>query len=336
MTPKERIEQIKERAKTLGLALAFSLGGKSAAAKTASAPQIDPNIAPSGINVIPEQDNNNDSLLVEEQQLAIAQEEFSATAQKGTYKGISINYAKAQAQDIGHVFESGMNPTAYTGRYIGWYQMSLTPGGLMHQFVRTYGNKYPNLRGKGLTSPAFRKAYNAYVTGKDKAAIEKDLFSFNYDKVYANIFNKLADNVKDFPRITKENCNDPQYKALAGAIMSCANQNPAKTPEIFAAAWNKNLNKGKFAPEDAVSATEFYGKVIETSYDIRQSRWNLRTRYAEERKLAAGINNFNIALLRIEKARALLTGVKTDSTNITPAKGNQLNLAYVLKNQREK
>lgn len=337
MTAKERIEQIKGRAKVLGLALTFGLGGKSAAAKAISLPRTDPNIAPTEISITPENGICNDNTSAAKRRLIKAERDFASIEKSGKYKGLQIDYETMQAQDIGHIFESSMNPTAYTGKYIGWYQMSLAPGGLMQQFVKAYGKKYPNLVGLDVKTTGFRKNYNAYATGANRAQFEKDLFNFNYDKVYARIFNQLARNIKDFPTITKDNCNDPQYKALAGAIMSCANQNPAKTPGIFKNAWDAHLAQTKFNPNDAVSASEFYGKVIETSYGIRQSKWGLSSRYKEEKKLAASLHDYNIARLRLDKAKSLLTTAgKTASSENIAINGNNLNLAYTLINQRGK
>ena len=337
MTAKERIEQIKGRAKVLGLALTFGLGGKSAAAKAMSLPRTDPNIAPTEISITPENGICNDDTLAAKRRLIKAEREFASVAKSGKYKGLLIDYETMQAQDIGHIFESSMDPTAYTGKYIGWYQMSLAPGGLMQQFVKAYGKKYPNLVGLDVKTTDFRKNYNAYATGANKAQFEKDLFNFNYDKVYAKIFNQLARNIKDFPTITKDNCNDPQYKALAGAIMSCANQSPAKTHGIFKNAWNTHLARTKFNPNDVVSALEFYGKVIETSYGIRQSKWGLSSRYKEEKKLAAELLRYirGKELIKKVKSQSTNAGKTASSENIAPD-GNNLKLAYTLINQRGK
>ena len=337
MSVKDRIEQLKLRAKQVALTAAVVAGGKSNVAAAQPQQTLDKNIAPIEINASPRQfdtDSLPDDLFAQNLQLIAAERQFAEVSKSGKYKGLQINYAATQAQDIGHVFESGMNPTAYNGRYIGWYQMSLAQGGLMSQFVRNMGQKYPNLRGKSLTSQAFRQAYNAYATGQNKDAFNRDLFNFNFDKVYAPIFNSLARNLKDFPQINKENCNSPQYMALAGAIMSCANQNPKRTREFFAQAWNQHYAQGKFNPQDEISAMEFYGKVIATSYDIRQSKWGMATRYREEKKLALALNNYNIAAHRLELVKLKTNVTRSTLAENTTARKSNLNFAYLAPNQR--
>ena len=119
--------------------------------------------------------------------------------------------------------------------------------------------------------------------------------------------------------------------------MSCANQSPAKTPGIFKNAWNTHIARTKFNPNDAVSALEFYGKVIETSYGIRQSKWGLSKRYTEEGRLAAELLRYILGEERIKKVKSQLTNAgKTASSENIATDGNNLNLAYTLINQRGK
>lgn len=51
----------------------------------------------------------------------------------GKYKGVDMKFAEMEAPDVGHLFESGMNPYIMgSNQYLGLYQMDI--GGTMNTF----------------------------------------------------------------------------------------------------------------------------------------------------------------------------------------------------------
>ncbi len=233
-------------------------------------------------------------LIKQEQKVDSLRQNLMSLPSGATYNGVKVEYSKLKPQDIGHIFESGMNPLAMNARsivdadFLGYYQMSLDAGGLMSKFVSRYGNKYPELKDKALKSEVFFRAYKSYATGKQSEEFHDDMFELNYSMVYQGIFEKLADKMPLIPKITKENCSSPELLALAGAVMSCANQNPQKTTDIFVTAY-QNIQK-QYGDMDISKSQDikqaFIISVVTESYNIRKQKWGLSQRYKEESKLA--------------------------------------------------
>lgn len=253
-------------------------------------------------------------LIRQEQRVDSVRKTLQNLPRYGIYNGVKIDYAKLKPQDIGHIFESGMNPLAMNAHsikdadFLGYYQMSLDAGGLMSKFVAAYGSKYPDLKGKGLKTQEFFKAYASYAKGEKAVEFHADMFELNYSKVYKEIFEKLALKTPDIPLITQENCADPQLLSLAGAVMSCANQNPSKTVAIFSQAY---LNSKKsFGTMDISKSPElfqsFINSVVSESYGIRRQKWGLQSRYTEEKKLASQSSEYLFSKSRYEEEVAKL------------------------------
>lgn len=260
---------------------------------TVSCTQVPKNDAESHEDTAAQSIKNQLELVKQEQRVDSIRKKLQGLPKEGTFKGLKVAYDKLLPQDIGHIFESGMNPVAMNAStienasFLGYYQMSLSKGGLMSKFVSRYGGKYPQLKGKQLKSPSFYNAYKSYATGAKAEAFHADMFELNYELVYKDIFEELARKIPEIPPVTKDNCADPELLAWAGAVMSCANQNPSKTAGIFVQAY-KNMRE-KYGPMDVVQSPEirqvFISSVVAESYAIRQRRWGLKERYREEKAL---------------------------------------------------
>lgn len=257
---------------------------------------------------------NQLELAKQEQRVDSVRRKLQDLPKEGTFKGLKVEYDKLQPQDIGHIFESGMNPIAMDSKsiesasFLGYYQMELRKGGLMSKFVSRYGHKYPELKGKNLKSQSFFNAYKAYATGDKAEAFHADMFELNYNVVYKGIFEELARKIPEIPEVTKDNCAEPELLAWAGAVMSCANQNPSKTAGIFEQAY-KNMRE-KYGAMDIARSPDikqaFISSVVAESYAIRQRKWGLKTRYQEERKLADESSRYLLSKRRYDEEVAKL------------------------------
>lgn len=218
-----------------------------------------------------------------------------------TYNGVKVDFRSLQPQQIGQIFESQMNPCITDGRrhisqarYLGLYQINLAT--TMPSFVKQYANKYPKLKEAkdkhGIKSEAFLAAWKEYSRGKQGEEFSDDQFKFLWNSHYRRTFDALAA-TGNFPKITLENYNRPEYIAYVGAVKSCANQNPRATPGIFKTAYT-------LAQKQHHTDKPTLQQVVNTSYNVRKARWGFGRRYREESKLCQDCTAFwqTVAKLR--------------------------------------
>ena len=202
-----------------------------------------------------------------------------------TYKGVKLDLRTIKAQDVAHVFESGMNPCITNGNkpissasYLGLCQLSLN--GTMQNYAKSCEKEFPALqqaiKKSGVRSAAFMKAWKTYSYGAKAQEFENSQFSFMWDKVYQNIFDDLHKSGK-FPEINLDNYNDPDNIIYTAAVISCANQSPRGTAGIFLQAHQR---VGSKAGLNAVALK---------TYDIKTAKWGQKTRYKQEKSLLEDI-----------------------------------------------
>lgn len=160
------------------------------------------------------------------------------------YKGLNINLDSIQPQEVAHVFESGLNPCITDGqkpissaKYLGLCQMDINT--TLPKFIEAkcknsehFSSLYKFKKNKNIRSSAFMQEWRKLSHGPHAAEFEKEQFLFMFDLVYQNVFDKLSE-TGYFPKITLDNCTSPQNFVYTAAVMSCVNQNPKRTPEIF-------------------------------------------------------------------------------------------------------
>lgn len=202
-----------------------------------------------------------------------------------TYKGVKLDLRTIKAQDVAHVFESGMNPCITNGNkpissasYLGLCQLSLN--GTMQTYAKSCEKEFPALqqaiKKSGVRSEAFMKAWKTYRYGAKAQEFENSQFSFMWDKVYQNIFDDLHKRGK-FPEINLDNYNDPDNIIYTAAVISCANQSPRGTTGIFLQA---SQRAGAKAGLNAIALK---------TYDIKTAKWGQKTRYKQEKSLLEDI-----------------------------------------------
>ena len=202
-----------------------------------------------------------------------------------TYKGVKLDLRTIKAQDVAHVFESGMNPCITNGNkpissasYLGLCQISLN--GTMQNYAKSCEKEFPALqqaiKKSGVRSSAFMKAWKTYSYGAKAQEFENSQFSFMWDKVYQDIFDNLHKSGK-FPKINLDNYNDPDNIVYTAAVISCANQSPRGTAGIFLQAHQR---VGSKAGLNAIALK---------TYDIKTAKWGQKTRYTQERRLLEDI-----------------------------------------------
>lgn len=254
----------------------------------------------------------------------------SFAAREGTFNGVKINYETCRARDIGHIYESQMNPMITDGRkpiqqasYLGLYQFSLN--GTIQNFVKEHGAEFPLLskamKEQGVRSSAFLSAWKFYSQGKNAESFENAQFDMMWKTTYSTVFDKLAE-IPGLPKITKENCDQMQYKAFAGAVMSCANQNAPAAVSIMEQAAVAVRLRSKDKSAEHLNLAE----VVSESYNIRSRRWKkLSSRYLGrgqdlgEKALAEGISacyegqqKLQAQLLKQEKDRQMNVFLNAD------------------------
>lgn len=204
------------------------------------------------------------------------------------YKGLKINLGTIKPQDVAHIFESGMNPCITNGNkplskasYLGLCQMDLR--GTLQKFVKQNADKFPNLQTTvnkhGIRSSAFMNAWKKYSYGSEAKKFEQEQFNFMWDIHYQKIFDNLAA-TGAFPKITKENYAHDNNLIYSAAVISCANQSPAGTVNIFKQA---RVALGKNANITDVALK---------TYDIKTKKWGMKSRYREEKKLLEDLNKY--------------------------------------------
>lgn len=217
----------------------------------------------------------------------------------GVYKGIYMDFTKMEAPDIGHLFESGMNPYIMgNGKYLGLYQMET--GTTMKSFIFGTSTQdgeydfvgvaqdYPELAKLGKTaegrrSPEFVKMFGGLSKTKK---FRHKMDDFMQVALYDKVFNKL--------RKIEGLDIDNRGEAFRGSVMSAINQNhdPRVINNIFNTAFNSA--KAIARKENREILTE---DIIKFSYDIRRNKWErLATRYTEENRLCQDFLAFEKAV----------------------------------------
>lgn len=165
------------------------------------------------------------------------------------YKGLNIDLDSIQPQEIAHVFESGCNPCITdnfkpirTAKYIGLCQMDINT--VIPRFIEEkcknsthFSSLYTFKKNKKIRTAAFMNEWRKLSYGPYAAEFEHAQFSFMFEIVYQNIFDKLH-KTGYFPEINIENCANPENFIYSAAVMSCVNQNPKRTDEIFLRTFN--------------------------------------------------------------------------------------------------
>lgn len=84
----------------------------------------------------------------------------------GKYKGVDMKFAEMEAPDVGHLFESGMNPYIMgSNQYLGLYQMDI--GGTMNTFL--FGLK-KKTKSSGRASPRTIPSLPPWAKPRKRAA----------------------------------------------------------------------------------------------------------------------------------------------------------------------
>lgn len=200
-------------------------------------------------------------------------ETVSETAESGVYHGIRVNYADVKAEDVGHIWESGLNPMAKSkSGYFGLYQYSPQLFKQLKDYLIKKG--FTNLRNN-----AGNKAWKKYSTGKDKERFEAAQFEFMYDRYYKDKFDALTKEC-GAPVITVKNYNNRRNKVYSAAVISITGQNPSKTVEIMKTAYSRTCKK-----ED-VNSRDFWDKVGVASNDVCSETWkSMKKRYKAQKEL---------------------------------------------------
>lgn len=217
----------------------------------------------------------------------------------GVYKGIYMDFTKMEAPDIGHLFESGMNPYIMgDGKYLGLYQMET--GTTMKSFIfgtstqdgeydfAGVAQDYPELAKlgetvKGRRSPEFVKMFGGLSKTKK---FRHKMDNFMQVALYDKVFNKL--------RQIEGLDIDNRGEAFRGSVMSAINQN--HDPMVINSIFNTAFNSAKAVArkENHEVLTE---DIIKFSYDIRRSKWKrVATRYTEENRLCQDFLAFEKAV----------------------------------------
>ncbi len=226
----------------------------------------------------------------------------------GKYKGVDMHFAEMEAPDLGHLFESGMNPYIMgksngVNQYLGLYQMDI--GGTMQTFLFGIKSKdktvwegvakdYPQLASLGKTEAArrgksFVKMFGDLSKNKDfRHRMDEYMRIVKYEPVYAAL--RQIEGL-DF---------DKRGKVFLATVMSAANQNPS--PKVISNIYTQALarakakaskNKGKVATAD----------IILQSYEVRKEKWGLKSRYNEECRLALDWLKFEDVMNKIHQER---------------------------------
>lgn len=148
----------------------------------------------------------------------------------------------------------------------------LTRVNVLQNFIQANKDKYAKLNqtiaNHGLNSKAFEKAWNDLSPDQQKELI-KDLMGYTWRSSYQPVFNKLAN--QGYPKITFENYTNVETFGYTMAVISCLGQSSRQTVDIF--------TKAKERADNAFGKNATLDDYIDCSYDIRNERWGLDTRY---------------------------------------------------------
>lgn len=206
----------------------------------------------------------------------------------GTYNGFKLDFSELEAPDLGHVFESGLNPyiVGSGGQYLGLYQMDT--GATMGHFLFGLKEKgkvifpgvakdYPKLAAlgrdeKGRRSKAFVKMFGDLSKEKDfRHKMDTYMRVAKYEPVYEAL--------RNIPELDF----DTRGETFRATVMSATNQN--SIPKVIAKIYSDALKQAQATAanqkRDVTTAD-----IIKASYEIRTKRWGLAGRYKEECRLA--------------------------------------------------
>lgn len=248
----------------------------------------------------------------------------------GVYKGLFMDFSQMEAPDIGHLFESGMNPYIMGGgKYLGLYQMDT--GETMNAFlfgIKTKSGEYsfegiakdyPLLAKLGKTpagrrSPEFVKMFGGLSkTQKFRHQMDKFMHDVKYKKVF-DALRKIPD--LDF---------DKRGEVFKGSVMSAINQN--SRPSVICSIFSKALSAAK-AKANKEKREVTTADIIKFSYDARKERWGLGDRYKEENRLCQDLLVFEQTMNNLraakreqdEKVKKLSSGLDIAKNSISIAK----------------
>lgn len=225
------------------------------------------------------------------------------------YKGVNMKFAEMDAPDLGHLFESGMDPYVMgknskgVRQYLGLYQMDI--GGTMQTFLFGLKNKdktlwegvakdYPKLAALGKTEAArrssgFTKMFGDLSKTKDfRHKMDEYMRIVKYEPVYEAL--RQIDGL-DF---------DKRGKVFLGTVMSAANQSPS--PKVISAIYKQALARAK-ADASRHKRKVTTADIIKQSYEVRKEKWGLRSRYTEECRLALDWQKFEDVMGKIHQER---------------------------------
>lgn len=225
------------------------------------------------------------------------------------YKGVNMKFAEMDAPDLGHLFESGMDPyimgknSKGVRQYLGLYQMDI--GGTMQTFLFGMKDKdktvwkgvakdYPKLAALGKTEAArrssgFTKMFGDLSKTKDfRHKMDEYMRIVKYEPVYEAL--RQIDGL-DF---------DKRGKVFLGTVMSAANQSPS--PKVISAIYKQALARAK-AEASKHKRQVTTADIIKQSYEVRKEKWGLKSRYTEECRLALDWQKFEDVMGKIHKER---------------------------------
>lgn len=241
----------------------------------------------------------------------------------GVYKGVYMKFRDIEAADIGHLFESGMNPYAKGkgGKYLGLYQMDT--GATMQSFIFGAKNKdgsfafkgvakeYPELARLGMTAAQRQnKAFQTMFGDLSKTA----KFRHRMDKYMQDVkYKPVFDALRQVPGLDFDKRNE----VFHGSVMTAINQN--SSPNVIVGIFSEALKKAQEVAkkEDREASTQ---DIIKYSYLIRTQKWglNLKGRYQEENRLCQDLLAFKLKMeeiksISLEKDQRIRANMKMDS-----------------------
>lgn len=248
----------------------------------------------------------------------------------GVYKGLFMDFSQMEAPDIGHLFESGMNPYIMGGgKYLGLYQMDT--GETMNAFlfgIKTKSGEYsfegvakdyPLLAKLGKT-PAGRRSLEFVKMFGGLSKTQK--FRHQMDKFMHDVkYKKVFDALRKIPDLDF----DKRGEVFKGSVMSAINQN--SRPSVICSIFTKALSAAK-AKANKEKREVTTADIIKFSYDARKERWGLGDRYKEENRLCQDLlvfeqtmNNLRVAKReQDEKVKKLSSGLDIAKNPISLAK----------------
>ena len=201
----------------------------------------------------------------------------SAGNGKFTFNHIKYDASTMHVEDINYLFMSGNKFNAvYGGNSIETakaYGPMLTKMDDLKRFINKNSEKYADLqeviKKHGIRSQAFDNAWMKYDVDGKRQEMTKDLVEYFWDSVYQPVFDANAK--IGYPKIDKENYNNPETFGYVASVISCLGQSSRQTTGIYKEAMQKA--KEQFGEKANLD------NYVDISYDIRHQRWGLAKRY---------------------------------------------------------